>query len=105
MRQLSYALAILLLVLTAPGQVMPDGIQSRRAREPRFSKGPGEFTFVRTIYNSPYRSRGRGSWATDFPEADYHFIAGIRFWSDINLDVPEQPKQIEILDERLFNYP
>ena len=104
MRRLLVGLALTLAVLSAAGQTVPgDAARRRTARKP--PDGPAEFTFVRTIYNSPYRSRWRGSWATDFPEADYHFINGIRFWSDIHLNISQKPVQLEILDDRLFGYP
>jgi hypothetical protein len=69
------------------------------------AKKPGEFTFVRTIYNSGFSSRRGGSWAVDYPEADDHFIIGIRDWAGTNLNISIEPKQIEILDEKLFDYP
>lgn len=70
----------------------------------------GEFTFVRTIYSSPLRGwgrrwGGRGSWATDFPAADQHFIAGIRYWSGTTLEVSRDPLQLQIADGKLFHYP
>ena len=65
----------------------------------------GEFTFVRMMYHSPFGGRRDGSWAVDFPEADYHFIIGIRDWAGTNLNISSEPKQIDILDEQLFNYP
>jgi hypothetical protein len=75
--------------------------------EPEIPPTSSEFTFVRTVYNSGMRGFGRrgGTWATDFPNADYHFIAGIRFWSGAILDISPKPAQIRILDERIFDYP
>src|SRR5262245_965035 len=75
------------------------------ARDKQTSKQPGEFTFVRTIYHSPFDGRRYDSWAVDYPEADYHFIIGIRDWAGTNLNISDEPKQIPILDEQLFNYP
>jgi hypothetical protein len=76
------------------------------AHEKNSPKGLGEFTFVRMMYNSHFGgSRRYGSWSVDFPEADYHFIIGIRDWAGTNLDIAAEPKQIDILDEQLFNYP
>lgn len=72
------------------------------------AEGTEEFTFVRIIYSSAFRSRGRrggGSWATDFPEADYHFIAGARRWSGTNLKIAAEPKQLRLEDPRLSQYP
>lgn len=88
----------------------------RRAPEPQepramgragASESTGEFTFTRMIYRSPY-SYGRrwgGAWATDFPEADDHFSVGIREWAGTNLNVSGQPRQFEIMDEGLFDFP
>src|SRR5262245_25240685 len=49
----------------------------------------GEYTFVRMIYESPYRGYGRGygggTWTTDYPEADNNFIVGLREWAGTNL--------------------
>ena len=83
------------------------------AQEPRAmgragaSESSGEFTFTRMIYRSPY-SYGRrwgGAWATDFPEADDHFGVGIREWAGTNLNVSGQPRQFEVMDEGLFDFP
>lgn len=88
----------------------------RRAPEPQepralgragASESGGEFTFTRMIYRSPY-SYGRrwgGAWATDFPEADDHFSVGIREWAGTNLNVSGQPRQFEVMDEGLFDFP
>jgi Domain of unknown function (DUF4159) len=69
----------------------------------------GEFTFIRTIYDSPnwgfgYR-RGRGAWATDYPEADNNIIVGLREWAGTNLKIAARPEQVPIMDDRLFDYP
>ncbi|HEU4389378.1 MAG TPA: DUF4159 domain-containing protein [Blastocatellia bacterium] len=93
-------LVLLLLVLPLFGQARLGSAPHRNA-DPNFK---GEFTFVRTIYSSPY-SRWGGSWRTDFPEADYHFIIGVRDWAGTNLGISSEPEQITILDERLFDYP
>ncbi|HEU5237952.1 MAG TPA: DUF4159 domain-containing protein [Pyrinomonadaceae bacterium] len=66
----------------------------------------GEFTFIRTIYDSPYASyRRRGMWATDYPEADFNLIVGLREWAGTNLKIAARPEQIPIMDDRLFDYP
>ena len=70
----------------------------------------GEFTFVRTIYESPFRGYGRrgyggGTWTTDYPEADNNFIVGLREWAGTNLKIAPRPEQLEILDDRIFDYP
>lgn len=71
----------------------------------------GEFTFVRTIYESPSRGYGRrsyyggGTWTTDYPEADNNFIVGLREWAGTNLKIAPRPEALEILDDRMFDYP
>ena len=71
----------------------------------------GEFTFVRTIYQSPMRGYGRrgyyggGTWTTDYPEADNNFIVGLREWAGTNLKIAPRPEALEILDDRIFDYP
>ena len=68
----------------------------------------GEYTFVRTIYDSPrgYRSYGgAGTWTTDYPEADNNFIVGLREWAGTNLKIAPRPEQLAILDDRIFDYP
>jgi uncharacterized protein DUF4159 len=86
--------------------------QRRRAPSTRNDTGPsfGEYTFVRTIYDSPSRGYGRrgyryGTWTTDYPEADNNFIVGLREWAGTNLKIAPRPEQIEILDDRIFDYP
>jgi hypothetical protein len=102
------------------GVLPPFGGGPRRRAPQTFEQGPppamgragasdssGEFTFTRMIYRSPY-SYGRrwgGAWATDFPEADDHFGVGIREWAGTNLNVSGQPRQFEVMDEGLFDFP
>jgi len=68
-------------------------------------------TFVRTIYDSPTRGYGRrgyyggGTWTTDYPEADNNFIVGLREWAGTNLKIAPRPEALEILDDRIFDYP
>src|SRR5215467_12959381 len=67
--------------------------QRRRSTPSQQDGGPsfGEYTFVRTIYDSPARGRrsyyGGGTWTTDFPEADNNFIVGLREWAGTNLKI------------------
>ena len=66
----------------------------------------GEFTFARTIYDSPFGSyRRRGMWAVDFPEADNNLIVGLREWAGTNLKIAPRPEQVPIMDDKLFDYP
>ena len=84
--------------------------QRRRAPSTAADSGPsfGEYTFVRTIYDSPsrgYGRRGYGTWTTDYPEADNNFIVGLREWAGTNLKIAPRPEQLEILNDRIFDYP
>ena len=67
-----------------------------------------EFTFVRLVYDSPhspYQYSFGGAWKIDFPEADQHFVEGIREWAGTNLRISSRPIQLRATDERLFQYP
>lgn len=99
------AIVIYLFITSSLGQTRLDNLSNYHAREKQNSKGPGEFTFVRTIYSSGSNGWREGSWAVDYPEADYHFITGIRDWAGTNLDISAEPKQLRILDEQLFDHP
>lgn len=108
---------LLLSLLLAPiaAQNRLDDFRNFRQRRPPQIKpeatGPsfGEYTFVRMIYDSPYRGYGRGygggTWTTDYPEADNNFIVGLREWAGTNLKIAPRPETVEILDDRLFDYP
>ncbi len=98
-------LVLSLFVLSAVGQSRLGAVPHYNESGKVKPKGPGEFTFVRTIYGSGFGGRRGGSWAVDFPEADYHFIMGVRDWSGTNLNIAAEPKQLEILDEKLFDFP
>src|SRR6185295_15310458 len=110
---------ILLIVLSAllvpiAGQRPFDDFRQRR-RAPSSAEAAsvsfGEFTFVRTIYESPARGYGRrgyyggGTWTTDYPEADNNFIVGLREWAGTNLKIAPRPEALEIMDVRIFDYP
>ena len=104
-------LVALLLIPTA-GQRPFDDFQNfrQRQREAVSPSGPsyGEYTFIRTIYDSPFRGYGRrggGTWTTDFPDADNNFIVGLREWAGTNLKISPRPEQIAIMDDRIFDYP
>ncbi len=105
MKHVGIAAAALLLAASAQERAGRRGEQAHIGRQAPPKTESGEFTFVRTVYHSPFRGWRWGSWATDFPEADYHFIAGVRFWSGANLHISAEPLQMEIPDERLFEYP
>ena len=60
------------------------------------------FTFVRLEYDS-YGRRGRGDWATDYPDSDYNF--SFRLQQVTSLKVNPEPLILRITDPRLFQYP
>lgn len=113
-----FLLSLSLLLIPAFGQRPLDDFGGFRQRQrqrqrqelPVEPTGPsfGEYTFVRTIYDSPFRGYGyrrRGTWATDYPSADNNFIVGLREWAGTNLKIAPRPEQIAIMDDRIFDYP
>src|SRR3569832_2007557 len=119
MRSRIFKAFILLLVLSALlipilGQRNFDEFRQRRrapSNQPANGASFGEYTFVRTIYDSPTRGYGRrgyyggGTWTTDYPEADNNFIVGLREWAGTILKIAPRPEALEILDDRIFDYP
>ncbi|HTG93092.1 MAG TPA: hypothetical protein VL866_10925, partial [Pyrinomonadaceae bacterium] len=89
-RKFGLPLVLLSLLLVPIAAQRPDDFQNFRQRRPPLIKpeasgaSVGEYTFVRMIYESPYRGYGRGygggTWTTDYPEADNNFIVGLREW-------------------------
>lgn len=108
--------AVLLLPTLISGvtQQQRDSLQvppppSRRPSPSPTNDAPNrEFTFVRLVYDSPhspYQYSFGGAWKIDFPDADQHFVKGIREWAGTNLRVSSTPIQLRATDERLFQYP
>jgi hypothetical protein len=91
------------------------GVALGQARDARLTAPPeAEFHFARLVYrDSPYsrrgRWRGRGAWATDYADAEFHVMQGIARFTGI--DVAEVDidgnggRLIELVDERVFDYP
>ncbi len=64
----------------------------------------GEFHFARLVYSGWGGGRRRGgSWATDYPDAEYHFMQGVRRLTSI--DSARGGKTFRPDDDDLFNYP
>jgi hypothetical protein len=113
--KLGFALLVFAALLVPSMAQRPfDDFNTVRQRRRPTSNNPeggtsfGEYTFVRTIYDSPMRGRryyGGGTWTTDYPEADNNFIVGLREWAGTNLKIAPRPEQLEILDDRIFDYP
>lgn len=74
-----------------------------------------EFQFIRMIYASNPDfgyggfggfggfGRGGGSWTTDMPEAEEHFLQGMKRLTRIN--AADESKALQLLDDEIFNYP
>jgi len=112
------ALLLSALLIPIAGQRPFDDFQNFRQRrapsrqQQESGASYGEYTFVRTIYDSPARGYGRrgygyggGTWTTDYPEADNNFIVGLREWAGTNLKIAPRPEALEIMDDRIFDYP
>jgi hypothetical protein len=67
-----------------------------------------EFFFTRGIYSSYSRGgwggRGRGSWAIDYPEADQHFLFGLRRMTNIDAYAWENPVRLDDPELRKFPF-
>ena len=61
-----------------------------------------EFFFARLMYDGGGRG-WRGGWATDYPDAEYHFMQGVRRLTGI--DAAEGGRLIRPLDDTIFDYP
>jgi len=64
-----------------------------------------EFAFTRVIFRSGYQplpGPGNTAWR-DWPEADMHFIRGIRRLTLV--DIEDQSRAIQLTDEQLFDRP
>ena len=69
-------------------------------RDPEFPDDV--FTFARVLYN-PHGGRGRGKWATDWPDSDLNF--SFRLQQLTSLKVNPDPVILELSDPRIFDYP
>src|SRR6185503_6295987 len=95
LKALTIPLVLSALLVPILGQRSFEDFRQRRRAPSTQSTGAslGEYTFVRTIYDSPTRGYGRrgyyggGTWTTDYPEADNNFIVGLREWAGTNLKI------------------
>jgi len=69
--------------------------------DPKFERDT--FTFARVIYSGWGGRRRGGSWATDYPDSDLNF--SFRLQQLTSLKVNPRPVQLELTDEKLFDYP
>jgi hypothetical protein len=105
MKATAFTLLLICLML------LSSSAQSQRAqRRPDFmarrdsgdSHRKLEFTFARLEYDS---FGWRGMWMTDYPEADEHFIMGLRNWCRSNLAISDDPTSCAPGDKDLFKHP
>jgi hypothetical protein len=72
-----------------------------------------EFHFARLMYSGAAGSRsgrgGRGSWTTDYPDAEYHLMQGINRLTRLNGQEVDYygngGRLINLADDRVFDYP
>ena len=105
-RRVLIVFALLALVATSVPLI---GQRFRRGfREPGMGfadpEVKAEFFFTRLAY-SGYGGYGRrgGSWTTDWPEADYHFMQGVRRLTGI--DAAEGGRFVQPGDDEIYEYP
>jgi hypothetical protein len=106
---------LLLILFSAAGQQEFERFRRNPvpARSSHLPEGnwPGEFTFVRIVYDSPdppfneYNYGFGGAWRVDYPAADDNFMMGIREWAGSNLYLAARPVHLRATDEHLFDYP
>ena len=108
-RRAAVAIAVLLLV----SATALEALQRFRGRGRRFSSVPegfdsdvkAEFYFTRLAYNGGGGGWGRrgGGWTTDYPDAEYHFMQGVKRLT--NVDASPGGKIVQPLDDEIFEYP
>lgn len=80
-------------------------VQVARAQGWGRNVGPpeAEFHMGRLVYQSRYGNGFRPWWAIDYPEAEFHFMQGLRRLT--RLDVAADSAHLSLLDDALFDYP
>ena len=74
------------------------------AAESAARRGPeAEFHFVRLAYSANGRHRMGQSWRTDWPEAEHHFLRGVKRLTRI--DAAQEGRYLAVMDADLFDYP
>ena len=103
---------LLAMALTSSGLKFFTGKANAQALDSRYDSTPtAEFHFARLVYsNSPYSRRGRRpAWATDYPDAEYHLMHGIKRMTNIDIELVgnfgEGGRLISLEDDQIFNYP
>lgn len=108
-RRAAVAIAVLLLV----SATALEALQRFRGRGRRYSSVPegfdsdvkAEFYFTRLAYNGGGGGWGRrgGGWTTDYPDAEFHFMQGVKRLT--NVDASPGGKIVQPLDDEIFEYP
>lgn len=62
-----------------------------------------EFYFVRLAYSPNGRHRFGQSWRQDWPEAEHHFMQGVRRLTRV--DANQEGRYFSAMDDELFDYP
>jgi hypothetical protein len=96
-------ICLLLLSSSAQSQRLIGRPDFRSRNDSRDSHRKLEFTFARLEYES-IGWRG-GGWTTDYPEADEHFIMGLRDWCQSTLAISDDPTSCAPGDKDLFKHP
>src|SRR4051794_28660428 len=84
------------------------GIAGSQRRDPRIGELPeAEFHLARMIYPTNRRAGSHGyiqpMWAVDYPLADAHFLRTLERYTTVK--VAEDSRHLELMDNRLFQYP
>jgi hypothetical protein len=91
------------------------GVARGQSGDARLTAPPqAEFHFARLVYrDSPYSRRGRyggrGAWATDYADAEFHLMQGLGRFTGIDtapVDIDGNGgRLIQLTDDRVFDYP
>jgi len=98
---------LLFVLLIAAGDVLSQDNAGYGKISASRHDSPGEFQFVRLAYSSHRyggsRRGGREMWQTDWPDAEHHFLNGIRRLTYIT--AADNGRILAPLDEEIFDYP
>jgi hypothetical protein len=100
---LAIALCVLLLAPALEAWQRFRRPYSSRSWEPVQTDEDAEFYFTRLVYGGYGGWGRRGGWATDYPDAEYHFMQGVRRLTSI--DAAEGGRLVRPLDETIFDHP
>jgi len=95
---------VLLIAVCITGLELVSG--QTRGRSDLENTGPeAEFHMARLIYSNAPGSRGgwRQMWAIDYPDAEYHFLNGVRRLTRIN--TADDSIHLRLTDDRIFDHP